>query len=100
MGVFGNGEGNGCKLILGFIIVLLLLILYKLYGMGERMEASYFGHGLGDYVYTSGATMRRLGQTFSQPGQGVQTTIYNAELKQDPNQKTAEGIPVIMYMQQ
>ncbi len=81
------------------IIVLLLLVLYQCYRFSEKMESSYFGGGLGDYLYTSGATMRRLGQVFSQPGQGIQTTVYNAELKTDPNQKTAEGIPVVMYMQ-
>jgi hypothetical protein len=83
-----------------FIIVLLLLVIYKIYSMNEQMESGYFGRGLDNYVYTSGATMRRLGQVFSQPGQGVKTTIYNAERRQDPNQKTAEGIPVMMYMSQ
>ena len=81
------------------VIVLLLVLIWRTYALSERMESSYFGGGLGDYLYTSGATMRRLGQVFSQPGQGIQTTVYNAELKQDPNQKTTEGIPVIMYMQ-
>jgi len=81
------------------IIVLLILVLWKLHNTGEKLaERAYVGSGLDKYLYTSGATMRRLGQVFSQPAQGVQTTIYNAELRQDPDQVSAQGIPVVMYL--
>ena len=81
------------------IIFLLLIILWKLYKTSERLsERAYVGSGLDRYLYTSGATMRRLGQVFSQPSQGVQTTVYNAELRQDPNQVSAQGIPVVMFL--
>jgi hypothetical protein len=95
LGGLGNGELNVVHVV---IIILLLLILWKLHNTGERLkEKQYVGQGLDRSLYTSGATMRRLGQVFSQPAQGVQTTIYNAELRQTP-QTSAQGIPVIMYL--
>lgn len=81
------------------IIVLLLFIIWKLHNTGEKLkEGQYVGYGLDRYLYTSGATMRRLGQVFSQPGQGIQTTVYNAERRTDPKQLSAQGIPVVMYL--
>jgi len=81
------------------IIVLLLFVIWKLHNTGEKLkEGQYVGHGLDKYLYTSGATMRRLGQVFSQPGQGIQTTVYNAERNADLTQKSAQGIPVLMYL--
>lgn len=81
------------------IIVLLLFIIWKLHNTGEKLkEGQYVGYGLDRYLYTSGATLRRLGQVFSQPGQGVQTTVYNAERRTDPKQLSAQGIPVVMYL--
>jgi hypothetical protein len=93
--MLGGGEGVGITHVI--IIVLLLLVLWKLYKTETPKEKAYVGYGLDRYLYTSGATMRRLGQVFSQPAQGVQTTIYNAELRQSP-QTSAQGIPVIMYL--
>jgi hypothetical protein len=91
--------GNEQTLVHVIIIVLLLFIIWKLHSTNEKLkEKAYVGYGLDKYLYTSGATMRRLGQVFSQPGQGVQTTVYNAELKTDPNQLSAQGIPVVMYL--
>ena len=81
------------------IIILLLFVIWKLHNTGEKLkQGQYIGYGLDKYLYTSGATMRRLGQVFSQPGQGVQTTIYNAERGADNKQVTAQGIPVVMYL--
>lgn len=77
------------------IIVLLVLILWKMYSEKEDL---YLGRGLDHYVYTSGATLRRLGQVFSQPGQGVTTTVYNAELRQNPDEMSAQGVKVKMFL--
>ena len=97
--MIGGENGNKNTIMLAIIIVLLLFILWKLHNTGEKLkERAYVGYGLDKYLYTSGATMRRLGQVFSQPGQGVQTTVYNAELSTDPNQLSAQGIPVVMYL--
>lgn len=97
--MFEGGKGGSVNLIHGIIILLLILILWKLYNTSEKLTAhSYVGSGLDNYIYTSGATMRRLGQVFSQPGQGIQTTVYNAQLSQDPNVVSAQGVPVVMYL--
>jgi hypothetical protein len=64
-------------------LVLLILILWIVLRRGE----GYLGAGVGDQIYTSGATMRRLGQVFSQPGQGHTTTIYNVNRKEGEPEK-------------
>jgi hypothetical protein len=92
--MIGGCESNHVALHV-VVIVLLLLILYKLHQTKEQL---YLGRGLDDYIYTSGATLRRLGQVFSQPGQGVTTTVYNAELKQNPNETSAQGVKVKMFL--
>lgn len=95
------GDGNDLNLTHVVIIILLLYIIWRLHNTGEKLkQGAYFGSGLDQYLYTSGATMRRLGQVFSQPGQGVRTTIYNAERRYDADQKTAQGVPVVMYLDQ
>lgn len=78
------------------ILVVLLILIARIYG-NERMKNErpvYLGDGVNNQVYTSGATMRRLGQVFSSTDQGQQTTVYNDEIK-DTEKRT--GIPVTMY---
>lgn len=98
--MFGGNEGMSEMNITHIVIIILLIyIIWRLHNTGEKLrQGAYFGNGLDKYLYTSGATMRRLGQVFSQPGQGIQTTVYNAERRYDPGQKTAQGIPVVMYL--
>jgi len=50
--------------------------------------------GLGDTIYTSGATMRRLSQKFSDTSQGQYMVIHNDELSADERQGDLE---VIVY---
>ena len=68
-----------CMITQAILLVLILWILWKQYAK-ERLN-SYVGSGVNSQVFTSGATMRRLAQEFSQPGQGKRITIHNAELK-------------------
>lgn len=88
---------HGYKLLNVAIIVLLLLILWYL--MPKEKEEKYVGSGLSDLgVYTSGATLRRLGQMFGSTNQGVQTTIYNADKCVGSDEKCYDvGMHVIMY---
>ena len=68
---------------LGFLMAGLVYLLFV-----HFYKENYRGSGLLNnvQVYTSGATMRRLGQKFSATNQGVYTTVHNAEI--------AEGAPV------
>lgn len=79
------------------IVVVLLYLLIFIY-RNERMDDpnySYTGQGLSNAaIFTSGATMRRLGQVFSSTDQGQPSTIYNAEI---PPGKGNPGVPVVMY---
>ncbi len=78
------------------ILVVLIILIARVYG-NERMKderPAYIGGGLNNQVFTSGATMRRLGQVFSSTDQGQQTTVYNDEIKDSDKRK---GIPVTMY---
>lgn len=79
------------------IVIVLLYLLIFVY-RDERMDDpnySYTGKGLSNAaIYTSGATMRRLGQVFSSTDQGQPSTIYNAEI---PPGKNNPGVPVVMY---
>jgi len=80
------------------ILVVLIILVARIYG-NERMKGeqpAYIGGGLNDQVFTSGATMRRLGQVFSSTDQGQQTTVYNDEIK-DSEKRGQGGIPVTMY---
>jgi hypothetical protein len=83
---------------LEILIVLVLLYLLVYVYHDERMDDpnySYTGKGLSNAaIYTSGATMRRLGQVFSSTNQGQPSTIYNAEI---PPGKGNSGVPVMMY---
>lgn len=80
------------------ILIVLVILVARIYG-NERMKGeqpAYIGGGLNNQVYTSGATMRRLGQVFSSTDQGQQTTVYNDEIK-DSEKRGQSGIPVTMY---
>jgi hypothetical protein len=81
-GCTGGYDDNGYKLLRAAIIVLLLLILfYLMQGNQGNVSERYIGSGLNSVgFYTSGATLRRLGQLFSSTNQGVQTTVYNADV--------------------
>lgn len=81
-----NPEMMG-KIISASIIILMLLILWFLV---LRPTEKYIGTGLASTeIYTSGATLRRLGQIFTSTNQGVQTTIYNADA--DPTGSANKG---------
>jgi hypothetical protein len=81
-------ENCGCKQVNitmhALIIILLLFVIWKVLRV-ERLTTdysdAYLGGGLDNAVYTSGATMRRLGQVFSSTDQGKTNTVYNDQLK-------------------
>jgi len=93
----GSPEMMG-KIISAAIILLMMLILWFIVLRPSILEKqttseSYIGNSLAEtYIYTSGATLRRLGQLFTSTNQGVQTTIYNA----DANGKDV-ALNVIIY---
>jgi len=63
-------------------ITIIILLIYMIYKFGRE---NYVGSGLGIPAgtigaYTSGATLRRLGQKFSSTNQGIPMTLYNADL--------------------
>ncbi len=80
------------------IIVLLVVLIIRLEmkHMSEALDYTYLGNGLADTVYTSGATLRRLGTTFSSTDQGHRSTIYNAEIK-DTLKRERDGLDVVMF---
>lgn len=81
------------EILIVIVLIYLLVFVYR----DERMDDpnfSYTGGGISNAVYTSGATMRRLGQVFSSTDQGQPSTIYNAEI---PPGKGNQGVPVMMY---
>ena len=66
-------------LILIIILSLWILSIFINY-QSERKKETLVGNDLfGDGIYTSGATMRRLGQIFTSTNQGAPVTLYNAE---------------------
>jgi hypothetical protein len=66
------------------ILVLLLVILYKVWYLSSSVKTTerLIGSGVVDQVFTSGATMRRLGQEFSGTNQGEYSIVHNDELKE------------------
>jgi len=63
-------------------IAIIILLIYLIYSFSKE---NYVGSGLGTpagsvAAFTSGATLRRLGQKFSSTNQGIHMTIYNADL--------------------
>lgn len=64
--------------------ILALWVFWNHYSLPKK--ESLTGNDLfDDGIYTSGATMRRLGQIFTSTDQGVPTTIYNKEKTQKLN---------------
>jgi hypothetical protein len=63
-----------------FTIILLLFIIWRVVRV-ERLTSNYVGGGLTDQVYTSGATMRRLGQVFTSTDQGIGSSTPNPALR-------------------
>lgn len=88
----------GGNLLEVIIIVLILYLIFRIHQLhSERLspiDGGYVGGGLGDTVYTSGATMRRLAQKFSDTSQGQYMTIHNAELT--PKEQGL-GLEVVVY---
>lgn len=85
------------------IIVLLVYVIYKIHKISGTytgteglapIDGGYVGSGLGNTVYTSGATMRRLAQKFSDPTQGEYMILHNAEI---PRDQRGADIPVVVY---
>jgi len=50
--------------------------------MRKNKSEGLLGSGVVDQVFTSGATIRRLGQDFSSTNQGPYTIVHNADLKE------------------
>lgn len=65
------------------VIVLLLLWVFKLHLARVKKETLIGNDLFDDGIYTSGATMRRLGQIFTSTDQGTPMTIYNKENKNE-----------------
>lgn len=63
------------------LIVLVFLILWGMSSMNRKTE-NLIGSGIQDQVFTSGATIRRLGQEFTGTNQGEYTIVHNDELKE------------------
>ena len=82
-----NSFKKSTTLVLAVIVLALVYLLWTHFNKPER----YLGSGLGTQVYTSGATLRRLGQKFSATNQGVYTTVHNAELSED------SPVPVVIF---
>jgi hypothetical protein len=77
-------------------IIVVLLLIYVLYRLSTE---HYVGNGLGTPTgsigaYTSGATLRRLGQHFSSTNQGVPMTLYNADLPGDTKTISVSVFPL------
>lgn len=89
----GGCEGGDSTVLQVIIVVLLIYLIYR-YGMEH-----YVGNGLGTPAgivgaYTSGATLRRLGQQFTSTNQGVPMTLYNADLPGENKTMTVTVLPL------
>ena len=71
-------------------ILIVLLLVWTIFSKSETLKTAqggflgdflsgYVGGGLNSRVYTSGATMRRLGQLFSSANQGQSIAIHNID---------------------
>lgn len=67
-----------------FAYVLVLILVIGLIWRAQQIEESYLDPLSKVDVYTSGATMRRLGQKFTATNQGAYTIIHDAERKSEP----------------
>jgi hypothetical protein len=67
-----------------YFALLLVLVVLCLYWCKAGKSERFLGDGtvMSAAPYTSGATMRRLGQDFSSTNQGEYTTVHNDELKE------------------
>ncbi len=67
-----------------YFAVLLVLVILCLYLCTSKKSEGFLGNGtvMSAAPYTSGATMRRLGQDFSSTNQGEYTTVHNDEIKE------------------
>jgi hypothetical protein len=63
------------------LILIVILILWQLRSATSTAEG-LIGSGVQDQVFTSGATIRRLGQEFGSTNQGEYTVVHNDELKE------------------
>jgi hypothetical protein len=82
-GFVSNIVDNKTYRLIYFAIILILLILIMWYHYkAENLTGAGLGTGNAYYGSTSGATMRRLGQEMSQPGQGEYMEIHNKEIKE------------------
>lgn len=77
---------NRWVIVVYFAVVLLLLIMIVWSAhcakKASQTTEHLIGGGIQDKIFTSGATMRRLGTEFSGTDQGQYTTVHNAELKE------------------
>jgi hypothetical protein len=64
---------------LGILVLILVAVAYLVYV--QKKKEGLIGGGVDSVVFTSGANQRRLGQEFSQPGQGEQNTVYLPEMR-------------------
>lgn len=72
------------KLTLAAVVVVLIVVLFLLYRSYESLIGSGLAQNQSGVIggLTAGATIRRLGTEFSQPGQGEHTTVYIPEIQE------------------
>ena len=68
------------------VVIIILIVLYlaiTVYNSNYKKSELYIGSGLANnpQVFTSGATLRRMGQKFTSTNQGVYTTVHNMDKK-------------------
>lgn len=97
----GLAQANRVMAVVIVILIALLLAYYYMHMESMKVAAprgAYLGHGIGDPnmgVYTSGATLRALGQVFSSTNQGAYTTLHNMDID-DPAERERQAIPVVI----
>jgi hypothetical protein len=75
------------------VVVLVLLIIIVWYHMKtENLTGQGLATGAAQYGATSGATMRRLAQGFTQPGQGDYNVVHVDEVKEVFGPKKKESL--------
>ena len=71
---------------IGLHILGILLLIYLIFSRSEYIMNADIPRGIGSFnthLYTSGATMRVIGQTFSSTNQGVRARVHSTENPSD-----------------
>jgi hypothetical protein len=78
--VVNDAATNPTVKVIYFATLLVLVLLLVWVCRGRKQSEKFLGSGVPDAVFTSGATMRRLGQEFGSTNQGTYGIVHNAEL--------------------